>query len=375
MKDTQKRDQRRILKAFNKSLFSKAYIVVLILLLSFNKALALAGDGMLQNGNLTLKGSVIDASLGEHLIGVSISLKGTPTLGTITDVNGEFTLTIPAEKANHDLLVVSYIGFTTQELKIGTKTRFDIKLEESSRALDEVVVVGYGVQKKVNLSGAVDVAKGDVLENRPIGNVAEGLQGVIPNLNINFASGAPTAKTEFNIRGATSINGGGALVLVDGVETNDLGLLNPQDIESVSVLKDASSAAVYGARAAFGVILITTKTGGKDQKVKVNYNNNFSWSTASRLPKGVRSDIWLHSMNQANINNGGGQYFTDAQVEATEAYIRDPKNNPLVSLQLKVNGLMLQILTGLRRCIKPVLCINTMPALRVERVKLDIMVR
>ena len=281
-----------------------------------------------QADRVTVKGRVVDDSLGEPLIGVSISLKEDPSIGTISDIDGNFQILLSQSIITNGTLVVSYIGFHSQEVKINGKTSFTFRLKEATEALEEVVVVGYGVQKKVNLSGAVGVAKGDVLEDRPIGNAAQGLQGVIPNLNIDFNSGSPLAKTEFNIRGATSINGGGALVLVDGVETNDLGLLNPQDIESVSVLKDASSAAVYGARAAFGVILITTKSGKKGQKVQVNYNNNISWSVASRLPKSVRSDIWINAMNQANINNGEGAYFRPAHVAAVEAYVNDPLNNP-----------------------------------------------
>lgn len=139
-------------------------------------------------------------------------------------------------------------------------------------------------------------------------------------MNIDFASGNPNAATTFNVRGATSLNGGQALLLVDGVETSDLSLLNPQDIESVSVLKDAASASIYGARAAFGVVLITTKR-EKEQKVQINYNNNFSWSMASRLPDGVSSDKWIRAMNQANVNNGSGQYFKDEHVQAVDDFI------------------------------------------------------
>ncbi|MCD8313993.1 MAG: TonB-dependent receptor, partial [Bacteroidales bacterium] len=130
-----------------------------------------------------------------------------------------------------------------------------------------------------------------------------------------------TATTTFNIRGTTSLNGGSALLLVDGVETSDLSLLNPQDIESVSVLKDAASASIYGARAAFGVVLITTKTGKKGQKVQINYNDNFSWSRASRLPDGIASDKWVNAMNLANSNSGSGNYFSQSLIDAIHAYM------------------------------------------------------
>ena len=170
-------------------------------------------------------------------------------------MDGNFTL---EGVKNGDIIQISFIGYTTQEIKYTGQSTLQIKLAEDTQKLEEVVVVGYGVQKKVNLTGAVGIADSEILEDRPIGNIAQGLQGAIPNLNIDFASGNPNAATTFNVRGATSLNGGQALLLVDGVETSDLSLLNPQDIESVSVLKDAASASIYGARAAFGVVLITT---------------------------------------------------------------------------------------------------------------------
>lgn len=267
----------------------------------------------LQEGTVS---GVVSDNLGP-VAGAAIIVKGT-TNGNVTDLDGRFTL---SGVKKGDVLVISYIGYTTQEVTYTGQASLQIKLAEDTQKLEEVVVVGYGTQKKVNLTGAVGVAEGDVLESRPIGNIAQGLQGVVPNLNIDFSSGDPTASTNFNIRGVTSLNGGSALLLVDGVETEDLSLLNPQDIESVSVLKDAASASIYGARAAFGVVLITTKKGKKSQKVQVNYNNNLSWSRASRLPDGISSDKWLRAMNQANINNGGGAYFTQAQLDAVDAYL------------------------------------------------------
>lgn len=269
-----------------------------------------------------VSGTVVDEF--GPVAGASVVVKGT-TNGNITDMDGNFAL---EGVKNGDIILISFIGYTTQEVKYTGQSVLNIKLAEDSQTLDEVVVVGYGTQKKVNLTGAVGIADGEVMENRPIGNIAQGLQGVVPNLNISFKDGSPNAETVFNVRGATSLNGGNALLLVDGVETNDLSLLNPQDIESVSVLKDASSAAVYGARAAFGVVLITTKKGKKDQKVQVNYNNNFSWSSPSRLPDGVSSDKWIRAVNQANSNNGSGNYFSDKQVAAIDAHIKDPLNNP-----------------------------------------------
>lgn len=270
----------------------------------------------------TCTGVVKDAT-GETVIGASVMVKGT-TNGTITGLDGDFSIPNVEPGA---IIQISFVGYITQEVK-WNGAPLNVILKDDTKTLDEVVVVGYGTQKKVNLTGSVAMADGDVLQDRPISNIAQGLQGAIPNLNITFDSGNPNATTKFNIRGTTSLNGGSALVLVDGVETSDLSLLNPQDIENVSVLKDASSAAVYGARAAFGVILITTKKGQTNQKLRVNYNNNFSWSSPSRLPKGISSDKWINAQNQANINNGGGAYWKPAHVAAVEAYCKDPINNP-----------------------------------------------
>ena len=264
------------------------------------------------------KGIVKDAT-GETIIGASVVVKGT-TNGTITGLDGDFELSNVEVGAT---IQISFVGYTTQEV-VWNGQPINVVLKDDTQTLEEVVVVGYGTQKKVNLTGAVAMTEGDMLEDRPIANLAQGLQGAIPNLNITMPSGNPNATATFNIRGVTSLNGGSALILVDGVETNDISLLNPQDIESVSVLKDASSAAVYGARAAFGVVLITTKKGKKGQKVTVNYNNNFSWSAPSRLPDGISSDKWIDAVQLANTNTSGNGYFSQALVDAVHAYCQDP---------------------------------------------------
>lgn len=230
------------------------------------------------------------------------------------------------------LLVASYIGFSTKKVWVSDETDFlKIVLEESSASLNEVVVVGYGTQKKLNLTGAVTTASGDILENRPIGNIAQGLQGIVPNLNITFDSGQPNEAAKINIRGNTSLNGGNALILVDGVEISDLSLINPQDVESVSVLKDASAAAVYGARAAFGVMLVTTKKGNRNQKTRVTYNNNLSWSSPARLPEMPRADVWARMWNKAyDYESPGSYYFNGRFLAALDAHIADPVNNPAI---------------------------------------------
>ena len=210
------------------------------------------GAAMIAQQGAVCKGVVKDAT-GEPIIGASVSVKGTKN-ATVTDLDGQFTLSGVNKGTT---IVISYIGFVNSEIKWDGKS-LDVTLAEDTQGLEEVVVVGYGTQKKVNLSGAVANVDGKVLENRPITNIGQGLQGVVPNLNVSMNSGgAPGASSSYNIRGNTSLNGGSPLVLVDNVQM-DANLVNPEDVESISVLKDASSAAIYGARAAYGVILITT---------------------------------------------------------------------------------------------------------------------
>ena len=266
-----------------------------------------------------ISGKVTDQN-GEALIGVNVIVKGT-TLGSMTDVDGNYLLDNVPDNA---IVEFSYIGYVQQSINAGNRSRLDIMLSEDTQKLEEVVVVGYGVQKKVNLTGAVGIADGDVLEDRPIGNIAQGLQGVVPNLNIDFASGDPTASTTFNIRGTTSLNGGSALLLVDGVETEDLSLLNPQDIESVSVLKDAASSAIYGARAANGVILVTTKQGNQKEKTTVSYSGYVGFQTPTALPDLVNGREYMELANEAYIAAGFGKLYQD---EAFEAYDRGDSPN------------------------------------------------
>ena len=227
-----------------------------------------------------VSGTVVDAS-GVPVIGANIYEKGT-TNGTITDMDGRFSL----EVSPNSTLEISYIGYTNQTIKVGTQTNFNITLSEDSKALEEVVVVGYGTQKKVNLTGAISTVKmEDVIGNRPVGNTAQALEGAIPGLQVSRNNGKPGTTINMNVRGATSINdntNGAPLVLVDNVPM-DIDLLDPNDIESVTTLKDAAASAIYGARAAFGVILITTKQGKKDAPMRVTYNNNFSFSKPASL--------------------------------------------------------------------------------------------
>jgi len=234
--------------------------------------------GFAQQINIT--GVVKDASTGETVIGASVLVKGTTT-GTVTSLDGEFSINV---KAGEDI-VVSSLGYDTYTFKAAEAGRKEILLKASTEFLDDVVVVGYGSTTKANLTGAVDQVTSEVFAGRPSSNATQMLVGAIPNLNITLSDGKPSRSAEYNIRGTTSIGGGGsALILIDGVE-GDPALLNPDDIESVSVLKDAASASIYGSRATFGVVLITTKNASKDEgKFNFNYNGNVSFLSPCNLP-------------------------------------------------------------------------------------------
>ena len=270
--------------------------------------------------SIKIRGTITDAQ-GEPLIGANVLVDGSK-LATITDMNGDFSLEVPANSK----LRITYIGYVTQEVTVKNKTLFNIQLQEDTQTMDEVVVIGFGTQKKVNMTGAVaSINIKESLGDRPIANVSAALQGVVPGLKIESTTGTPGDDMTYNIRGTTSINGGEPLVLVNNVPM-DINMIDPQDIESVSILKDAASAAIYGARAAFGVILITTKQGKKDMAPRFNYNNNFSFSKASELPQKaspLESVLAYKEMGWANDTYVDGKNITQ-----WEGYIRDYQANP-----------------------------------------------
>ena len=256
---------------------------------------------------------------GETVIGASVVVKGT-TNGTITGLDGDFS--IPNVKKG-DVIVVSYVGYMNSEI-IWEGKPLKIALKEDSKTLDEVVV-GYATVKKANLTGAVSAVDDKVLADRPIVNLGQGLQGTIPNLNIT-TSGQPGKGSSFNVRGETSINGGSPLVLVDGVQM-DPNLINPQDVASVSVLKDAASASIYGARAAYGVILITTKSGRKNMPTQVSFDASVSFNSPTTRPEYMNSMEYAHWMNAANNTTSGRDLLSQEEMEHIEAYFYDPVNN------------------------------------------------
>lgn len=217
-------------------------------------------------------GVVVDAS-GVPLIGVNVLEKGT-TNGTITDFDGKFTLNVSSPNAK---LVISYIGYVSQEVSAPKNGELKVVLKEDTETLEEVVVVGYGTQKKANLSGSVSSVDSEQLQNRPIQNVSSGLQGLMPGVTITGTNGAPGMDSgNIRVRGTGTLNSASPYILIDGVESEAMGDLDPNDIASISVLKDAASAAIYGSKAANGVILITTKRGSTG-KPKISYSGYISF--------------------------------------------------------------------------------------------------
>jgi len=256
----------------------------------------------------------------EPLPGATVLEKGTNN-GTITDAGGNFKLTV----ADDAVLVVSFVGYKSLEVAVTGQSNINITLSEDQTALEEVVVVGYGSQKKVNLTGAVDVVDAERLENRPIISTGEGLQGLVPNLNVTIPSGDPTENAQFNIRGYESINGGTPLMLVDNVPM-DLNLINPEDIKSISVLKDGAASAIYGARAAFGVILVETKEGSKG--IDIRLGTQLSWNKPIWYVEPIKNGYeYALLRNQVQTREGGDPYYNLEYMDRLEAYWNDPTNN------------------------------------------------
>ncbi|MBE6270163.1 MAG: TonB-dependent receptor [Prevotella ruminicola] len=279
-----------------------------------NYAMAYGGVTGIQQ-TASVKGVVVDQT-GEAIIGATVKVLGSQK-GAISDFEGNFV--IDAQRG--DQLEVSYIGYKTQVIKVAGQ-HVKVTLLEDSKALQEVVVVGFGTQKKVNLTGAVSVVDGDELAQRPVANAAQALQGVVPGLQIASTSGSLDASPSINVRGTATIgegSSGSPLILIDGME-GDLNTINPQDIQSISVLKDAAASSIYGSRAPFGVILITTKSGSKDSKVKVNYNNSFRFSNLIRGKHMMNSVDYASWLNDAKTNQGQSVFFDAERMAAIKEY-------------------------------------------------------
>lgn len=275
--------------------------------------------------NSPISGNIKDTN-GIEIIGASVVEKENPSNGTITDLDGNFSLII----SPNSTLLVSYIGYDTQEVAINGKTLFNIMLKESTQELDELVVVGFGTQKKVNLTGSVATATGKDIEARPVSNAVQALQGMIPGLNITTSgnAGELNAKKSINIRGTGTIGEGSKgepLILIDGME-GDLNTINPQDIENISVLKDAAASSIYGSRAPFGVILVTTKS-GKEGKATINYNNSFRFNTPVMLPKMQNSWEFVNFFDDSEFNGSNNHLYTEDYKQLVKDYY-DGKKDP-----------------------------------------------
>ena len=285
-----------------------------------------AAPARLQQNGKTITGVVQDA-LGP-IAGANIIVKGT-TNGNITDMDGKFTLeNVPANAT----LVISYIGFTPQEIRVGNQTTFNITLQEDSEALDEVIVVGYGVMKKKDLTGAVAAVKGDDLAARKTTQLSTALQGAASGVTVTRSGGDPGATASIKVRGVTTIGETSPLVIVDGVP-GDINQVSPDDVESMSVLKDAASASIYGSRAAAGVIVITTKRAKQDD-LSLNYNFEYGWEKPTTLPGYVGVQRFLEMTNELryNDNPSGGWYqtYTEDQVNNWLKYHEvDPDKYPV----------------------------------------------
>ena len=266
------------------------------------------------------KGTVVDSN-GEPVVGASVfAVSNGHKKGSVTDLDGNFEIDGIASGSS---LTISYVGYKTQQVTWNGKD-LKVTLQESSEMLDNVVVVGYGTQKKVNLTGAVSVVNSKALESRPVMSVAQALQGEVPGLNFSVgnAGGSLKSRMGLNIRGIGTIGDGSnaaPLVLIDGSE-GDLYSISPNDIESISVLKDASSSAIYGSRAAFGVILVTTKS-GKEGRTNVSYNGNVRFSTATQIPEMPNSYDFARYWNDAAANSGGNAPFSQDMLNKIKNHI------------------------------------------------------
>ena len=288
-----------------------------IMLMRKEQNLAVVPDAVQQDNKIT--GTVLDPT-GMPVIGANIMIKGT-TNGTITDMDGKFSLDVPKGAT----LVVTYVGYTNQEISVGNQKKLSITLREDSEALDELVVVGYSTQKKVNLTGSVStVSFDDKLTSRPVTDVSQMLNGASPGLQIMQSSGEPNAESfSYNIRGVGTLNSSSPLILVDGMEQS-ISMVNPSDIASVSILKDAASCAIYGNRGANGVILITTKS-GSDGKISISYDGTVSYNEPFKIIHTISDYVsYMKLMNESANNLGNSDIFSQSSIDLWEAANADP---------------------------------------------------
>lgn len=282
----------------------------------------------------TISGLVKDNE-GEPLPGVSVAVKaGESISGVVTDINGKYQL-----KASPNATIeFSFIGFKSIQQQVGNRKVINVTLEIDNQMLEEVVVVGYGTQKKVNLTGSVSVIDSKAFESVPVANAVQALQGQVPGLNIySNKGGGLNQKQSINVRGIGTIGEGStgdALILIDGMEA-DIFSVNPQDIESISVLKDAAASSIYGSRAPFGVVLVTTKK-GKAGKAQINYNNSFRLSSPINMPSSLDSYTYALFFNDAGYNSGWGSYNWVSQTRLQR--IKDYMDGKISYTTIPLNG-------------------------------------
>jgi len=289
------------------------------------------------NSQEVLTGKISDEH-GNPIKGATVRI-GNSSIQTETAADGSFLLNVSSLKYS-DQIVISSVGYQNQTVNIRNTRNFQITLTSNQTDLEEVVIVGYGTQKKENLTGSVDVLSGKALADRPANNIADLIKGASPNMNINIGmrGGEPGAASSWNVRGIGSINGSSSpLILVDGVEM-DINTLDPESVESVSILKDASASAVYGSRAPFGVVLITTKKGKMGEDIQISYSNNLSSAKALNLPSFIDSYTWATAYNQAAANAGVTSIYSAEQMDRIKGFLEgtfeheyDP-NNPIANV-------------------------------------------
>ncbi len=289
-------------------------------------------SALVLQAQLRVSGTVTDATTGEGLIGVSIAVKGSTT-GAITDYNGAYTLTAPDANA---LLAFSYTGYETREILLGGRTTLDVQLNMSQNLLEETVIIGYGTQKKSDLTGSIGSIKTKEIERIPTASIDQALQGKIAGVYVTPASGQPGAGAVIRIRGTGTLNNANPLYVVDGMLLDDAAFVNPQDVESIEVLKDASATAIYGNRGANGVIIITTKRGKKGEKATVNLSSYYGTQALTRQIPMATAAEYAQMYNELT----GKTYFTDPAALGAGTNWQDVvyRDAPMANVQLSANG-------------------------------------
>ena len=277
-----------------------------IILMPQNRAIS---NNSNQQKQIVVKGMVVDTQ-GDPLPGVNVIEKNSPTHGVITGVDGSFSITVDS---SDEILIFSFIGFVAQEINVAGRSNINITLVEKSTGLDEVVVVGYGTKKKISLTNSVAQITGEELVKRPVANVGQSLQGMAPGVVVVDKGGRPgSSDVNIRVRGLTSLGNNNPLIMVDGIEQR-MSDVNPDDIESVSILKDASSTAIYGSRAANGVVLITTKR-AKDGEVRISYHGYYGVQRAINRPEHLDLRSYMELENAARFNAGKETMYSEEYI-------------------------------------------------------------